>query len=178
MKLAFKFDDGRTVAHEVFERTFTLGRSEKCRLTLDSEGFSREHCLIELVDGKLYLTDLGSKNGIYINHVRIPQKLRVSYDPQLPLYIGDAFVTIDFSKDLKSPDHLSLVTQVHVAPDEIYRRAMNRKLTKRVEPIQEPPKKSALPAIFVLAAIAGGLLFYQVNKVSAQHRADAKAKAK
>ncbi len=58
MKLAFKFDDGKIISHEVFERTFTLGRSEKCRICIPSEHFSREHCLIELVDGKVFVTDL------------------------------------------------------------------------------------------------------------------------
>ncbi len=121
MKLAFKFDSGKVVTHEVFERTFTIGRSEKCRVSLDNEGFSREHCLIEVVDGAIYVTDLGSKNGVFINHVRIPSKLKVSYDTKLPLYIGEAFLTLDPSKEFRDPDHLSLQTYTKIDPAELYR---------------------------------------------------------
>ena len=134
MKLAFKFDSGKVVSHEVFERTFTIGRSEKCRVALDNEGFSREHCLIEHVDGVIYVSDLGSKNGVFINHVRIPPKLRVSYDTKLPLYMGEAFVTIDASKEFKDPDHLSLQTFSKIDPAELFR------------PLSPPMKsKKALP---------------------------------
>lgn len=121
MKLAFKFDDGRVVSHEVFERTFSIGRSESCRVSLDSEHFSREHCLIELIDGTVYLTDLGSKNGVFINHVRIPPRLRISVDLRLPVYLGECFLSIDIKEDLRDPDHLTLETHPHVAPEELYR---------------------------------------------------------
>lgn len=136
MKLAFKFDNGRVVSHEVFERTFTIGRSEKCRVSLDNEGFSREHCLIELVDGVIYVSDLGSKNGVFINHVKIPQKLRVSYDTKYPLYIGAAFLTIDASKDSKDPDHLSLQTYSRIDPGPLY---------KTLSPPPRPAKNLAKP---------------------------------
>lgn len=139
MKLAFKFDDGRVVSHEVFERTFTVGRSESCRVTLDSEHFSREHCLIELIDGKVYVTDLGSKNGVYINHIRIPAKMKVNLDLKLPLYVGECFLTIDITQDLRDPDHLSLETHVRVSPDEVYQRIeAPRRIQARPRPVSAP----------------------------------------
>lgn len=161
MKLAFKFDSGKVISHEVFERTFTIGRSDNCRLTIDSEGFSREHALIELIDGTVYITDLASKNGVYINHIRLPKKMKVSYDLKLPLYIGDAFLTLDISKDLRDPDHLSLETHDKVSPDEIYQ---NINTPRRITPKPKPmtPKKEEkrvvdgkgiLIAILVLVAI-------------------------
>ncbi len=142
MKLAFKFDSGKVVSYEVFERTFTIGRSDKCRVSLDNEGFSREHCLIEHVDGVIYVSDLGSKNGVFINHVRIPAKLRVSYDPKLPLYIGEAFLTIDASKEFKDPDHLSLQTFAKIDPAELYRPLSPRARPKKAAPPKQLPYKS------------------------------------
>lgn len=131
MKLVFKFDGGRVISHDVEERTFTIGRSEECRVCIDSEHFSREHCLIEFVDGTVYVTDLNSKNGIFINHIRLPKKMRVNYDLKLPLYMGECFVTIDITLDMRDPDYLSLQTHKGVANDELYR------------PIQ-PPKRAPL----------------------------------
>ncbi len=120
MKLAFKFDDGKIISHEVFERTFTLGRSEKCRICIPSEHFSREHCLIELVDGKVFVTDLESKNGVFINHIRIPKKMRVGLDLVLPFYVGECFITMDIKEDLKDSDHLSLETYSKIDPGQLY----------------------------------------------------------
>jgi pSer/pThr/pTyr-binding forkhead associated (FHA) protein len=33
---------------------------------------SQKHCKLAIRDGKGYITDLGSKNGVFINEVRIP----------------------------------------------------------------------------------------------------------
>lgn len=161
MKLAFKFDSGKVISHEVFERTFTIGRSDSCRLTIDSEGFSREHALIELIDGTVYITDLASKNGVYINHIRLPKKMKVSYDLKLPLYIGDAFLTLDISKDLRDPDHLSLETHDKVAPNEIYQNInVPRRITPKPKPVTTKKVekrvvdgKGILIAVLVLVAI-------------------------
>ncbi|MES2525764.1 MAG: FHA domain-containing protein [Bdellovibrionota bacterium] len=137
MKLVFKFDDGKFVAHEVYERTFTLGRSETCRICIPSEHFSREHCLIEFVDGKVYVTDLESKNGVFINHIRIPKKMRVSYDLKLPLYAGECFITIDIKEDLKDHDRLSLETFSRIDPGQIYQSVAPRKMA--------PPRAKITP---------------------------------
>ncbi len=163
MKLAFKFDDGRIVSHEVFERTFTLGRSEKCRICIPSEHFSREHCLIELVEGKVYVTDLESKNGVFINHVRIPKKMRVVYDLKLPFYVGECFITVDIKEDMKDPDHLSLETFSRVNPAEIYnsmqapRRIALPKAKIQPVPVQRKfyDGKGILVVIMVIIAIVG-----------------------
>lgn len=177
MKLAFKFDSGKVVTHEVFERTFTIGRSEKCRVTLDSEGFSREHCLIEVVDGIIYVSDLGSKNGVYINHVRIPQKLRVSYDPKLPLYIGEAFLTIDASVDFKDPDHLSLQTFTKIDPAELYRPLNPTPKVKRSPPpkpqtdkrFEKKPESSSsgISLVIAIVLIAGIVIYLNRTSINA-----------
>lgn len=163
MKLAFKFDDGKIVSHEVYERTFTLGRSEKCRICIPSEHFSREHCLIELVDGKVYVTDLESKNGVFINHIRIPKKMKVVYDLKLPLYVGECFITVDIKEDMKDPDHLSLETFSRINPSEIYNSvAAPRRLTPpkmHIKPVPVQKKlydgKGLLVILMVIIAIIG-----------------------
>lgn len=176
MKLAFKFDDGRVVSHEVYERAFTLGRSEKCRVCIPSDHFSREHCLIELVDGKVFVTDLESKNGIFINHIRVPKKMKVAYDLNLPLYVGECFITIDIKEDLKDPDHLSLETFSHVNPAEIYnsiqapRRIALPKAKIQPVPVQKKiyDGKGILVIIMVIIAIVGIHRYRQEKIVKAK----------
>jgi pSer/pThr/pTyr-binding forkhead associated (FHA) protein len=173
VKLAFKFDSGKVITHEVFERTFKIGRSENCRVSLDNEGFSREHCLIEVIDGALYITDLGSKNGIYINHVRIPPKLRVSYDTKLPLYMGEAFLTLDPSKEFKDPDHISLQTFTKIDPAEMFkalspmprpRRASPRPVAEKKFEKKSSSSSSGFSLVIAIVLIAGIVIY--LNRTS------------
>jgi serine/threonine-protein kinase len=48
--------------------TFLIGRSEKAHLCLpDDRFFSRNHCLLEIAPPRVFLRDLGSTNGTFVN---------------------------------------------------------------------------------------------------------------
>jgi hypothetical protein len=51
---------------------YLIGRSEDVDLRLDDISVSRRHALISFVDGGWILTDLGSRNGTWINGWRLP----------------------------------------------------------------------------------------------------------
>ncbi len=44
--------------------SFVMGRDEECDVRLVNASASRKHCRIELKGSKLYVTDLGSSNGV------------------------------------------------------------------------------------------------------------------
>ena len=48
-----------------------LGRSPNCEIKLNSNGISKEHAAILVTNGKLILTDSDSRNGTFVNGVRI-----------------------------------------------------------------------------------------------------------
>jgi pSer/pThr/pTyr-binding forkhead associated (FHA) protein len=50
--------------------TVTVGRSPECDLSLESDTVSYEHCRFSTRADGLYLTDLGSTNGTYVNGSR------------------------------------------------------------------------------------------------------------
>ncbi len=52
---------------------YVVGRRATCEVVLTDPTVSREHALLEWRDGKLYLTDLKSKNGTYVNGSRITE---------------------------------------------------------------------------------------------------------
>ncbi|MCG0276924.1 MAG: DUF3662 domain-containing protein [Thermanaeromonas sp.] len=58
-------DQGRSfVLHEGRQ---VLGRNPTCEVFLTDEQVSRQHCQIEVEEGKSILTDLGSRNGTMVN---------------------------------------------------------------------------------------------------------------
>jgi transcriptional regulator with GAF, ATPase, and Fis domain len=48
-----------------------VGRSKPCHILLDMEGVSRKHCEFSLLESKVFLKDLDSTNGTYLNGTRI-----------------------------------------------------------------------------------------------------------
>ncbi len=52
--------------------TFLIGRSESAHFCLPEDRFfSRHHCLLEIAPPQIFLRDLGSTNGTYINGLRV-----------------------------------------------------------------------------------------------------------
>jgi len=52
--------------------TFLIGRSESANFCLPEDRFfSRNHCLLEIAPPQIFLRDLGSTNGTYINGLRV-----------------------------------------------------------------------------------------------------------
>ena len=48
-----------------------LGKSQDADITIDEIFVSRRHCKIRFQDQSFYISDLGSKNGTYVNDVRL-----------------------------------------------------------------------------------------------------------
>lgn len=73
-------------------RPIVVGRSRKnSNLHLESEGVSRVHAKLQYRDGVLYVTDLGSTNGTYVNGNRLDSF------KDTPVHAGD---TVEFYKEL------------------------------------------------------------------------------
>ena len=61
---------------EEFTKEISIGRSSQCDWSLSNidESASGKHALISLRKGNFYLTDLGSRNGMYFQAKRITEK--------------------------------------------------------------------------------------------------------
>lgn len=54
-----------------------LGRSQDCDMVVDIPSLSRQHCRLCLVQGELHVTDIGAKNGVYVDGRRLTANERV-----------------------------------------------------------------------------------------------------
>ncbi|SDZ79039.1 FHA domain-containing protein [Microbulbifer marinus] len=61
------------IAGKVFpvKETTVVGRSDECDITFSLSHLSRRHARLEVREGLLFVTDLGSANGTYLNNKRI-----------------------------------------------------------------------------------------------------------
>ena len=58
-------NDGREIKISVPE--FVIGRGDAAHLRPSSDLVSRKHCSIKSVNGKVVITDMGSRNGTFVN---------------------------------------------------------------------------------------------------------------
>ncbi|MFP5458966.1 MAG: FHA domain-containing protein [Bacteriovoracia bacterium] len=89
MKLTFHTSTDGVQTFDVEKNSVLVGRGSACDVKLKVEGISRQHCLIEVNPrGEIFITDLGSANGVLIDNQRIPINRPVAYLPILSLAIG------------------------------------------------------------------------------------------
>lgn len=84
----YAFDTGRLVA----------GRSRECDIVLPSENVSRRHAKVFTDSGQLYIEDLGSSNGIYVNGNRIEGPTELS--EQSVVRLGDFHLHVKGSRSV------------------------------------------------------------------------------
>jgi len=67
---------GRAIA--IKRNKLLIGRAEECDVRPLSEDVSRRHAAIHVGPAEVWVEDLGSRNGTFVNGVRITEKIRVS----------------------------------------------------------------------------------------------------
>ncbi|MDX2136880.1 MAG: FHA domain-containing protein [Chloroflexota bacterium] len=75
---------------EVLDRPLLAGAAPDCDIPIDERFVSGEHFKVELTNQRLYVTDLGSRNGTYIGSLRLPPHTPTEWQPGTPLLIADA----------------------------------------------------------------------------------------
>jgi pSer/pThr/pTyr-binding forkhead associated (FHA) protein len=66
-KLIVRSETGETVAHDLVEESYTIGRAPENSIRLDDISVSGRHAEILVVEENCYLKDVGSTNGTVVN---------------------------------------------------------------------------------------------------------------
>ena len=79
---------------------FVLGRAFEVSIHVDDEKISRRHLSIELTpDGRVLVTDLGSRNGTFVRGRRLEPQRPTEVDPGVPIQAGDVLVDVRLDGD-------------------------------------------------------------------------------
>ena len=68
------------VRYPLYKDVLTIGRTGDNDIQIRTHYVSRQHARICLRDGETYVEDLGSKNGVYVNAVRVESERLQSGD--------------------------------------------------------------------------------------------------
>ena len=100
MKVILELKKGNTRAKRINVRQdIVIGRGSKCSLRVPSSQVSRKHCSITFKDDVVYVTDLGSSNGTWLNGVKLPMNQAFEVGPKMKLALGPVNFVIFVVKD-------------------------------------------------------------------------------
>jgi pSer/pThr/pTyr-binding forkhead associated (FHA) protein len=74
----------------------------KCEFSVPLEDLSREHCLLELIDGDFYITDLNSSNGVWVDRERILPDERIKITPSSVVVLSNIYTLTINPTEIKS----------------------------------------------------------------------------
>lgn len=86
---------GKKQTFPIREKPIIIGRSKKSHVTITDDLTSSQHFQIYINDGCVYIEDLNSKNGIYLNGIRV-LKQRIYIEDKVKL--GDTMLYFDTKK--------------------------------------------------------------------------------
>jgi predicted component of type VI protein secretion system len=90
------------VAPQAKQRTFTvrlpilLGRSEEAKFRIQHDLVSRRHCELFERDGAVYVHDLGSTNGTFVDDEQIPTSTKTVVRPGGVVRVGGLAFRVDY----------------------------------------------------------------------------------
>lgn len=88
----------------LMEGQILLGRGDDCNFPIASPGVSKHHAKIEVLAGKIIISDMGSSNGTFVNGVQIRTK---------SLGIGDKIALHQVLMEVIEADHNQPIYQTH-----------------------------------------------------------------
>ena len=83
----------------------TVGSSKECMICVDDETVSRRHCIFEINDQEIWIEDLGSSNGTYVNQVKVR---RQCVRPEDKVFLGDFYFDLSLIRNLSQREELTL----------------------------------------------------------------------
>ena len=82
--------------------TFTIGRDPKCSLEAGNPAIAEQHCAVEIREDKVFVRDLQSVGGTFVNDVRIAEEIQVQHADRLK--VGPLLFRLSIATDeIKSP---------------------------------------------------------------------------
>jgi hypothetical protein len=158
-------------ALEVADRALVLGRSSGCDVPIDDPTMSRRHCNIWLREGQVWIEDLGSGNGTWINDQRIAEP--TALEPGQNLRLGQNVVFLMPTLKADEEEEVEAKTRLAAAYNEpllgpsgghstTYAHGHRRSLESRF--------KSFIPlaAASLIFAVGAGVFFVRQGRAQAR----------
>lgn len=194
MHLTLKIVNGDVLEYDVPQNSCVIGRSAKCDVVVPHEGMSRQHCQIDMIDGEVFITDLGSTNGVLIDGQKIEPHTKTPYATFLTLSFGAVSSLQVESDEARSSSSMKINTsfksetssssQKTTVLKEI-NKTQNETKTSATNPNTKIPKggkeekaKSMFVNILAVLILAGAVYWYVTKEEEPSESIESSAPAK
>lgn len=174
MKLEVVLVDNTELSFQVSKETIIIGRSPQCDVVIPHEGMSRKHCQITYKDGDLYIEDLGSVNGVFIDGKKIephnPTKFQIFLSVTFGAVQSLKIELDDVTKATVLPGSIAATTSSHPSTQTSTKLTLEEKTGKIKKQqkadstgqrkIEKSEKKSNPMALILILVIAIGAAAY------------------
>ena len=125
-------------------RPLIIGRGERCHVMLDDALVSRQHAKVWLQMNRVFVDDLNSRNGVFVNHTRItrPTALHDGDRVLIGPYEASVFLGAFGDDDARAPDD----ARVTVVPPRTVSCEMRAVTTRSDEDVPSAQDPSSGPA--------------------------------
>ena len=113
MRIIIKEASGKERIFELEQETATIGREKDCDLMISDPRASRHHASLRLEGNQVYIKDLGSGNGTYLNGKKIAKE--ELWPLRAEAKIGHLSMILE-DAEIKDKNEKTEVRQVHVPP--------------------------------------------------------------
>ena len=170
---------GNNYHHSCTENIVKIGRSLNCEFNVPREDLSREHCQLEIIGDDIFITDLGSKNGITVDRARIGANKKVKVSTSSLIVLSNVYTLklnplevktkadMVFSKPAL-PDVETVTFQLDL-PDEKSEKAKRMPMKKLSKVMREEAGSTATSydstkMILAFLAILGVILYQALGR--------------
>jgi FHA domain len=116
MKLSLVLHDGGKLEFPFSKNSIIIGRSAQCDIVVPVDGMSRRHVQLDIKDGGIFITDLGSSNGVLIEGQKIDPNIATPYFTYLSLSFGAVSqATLDL-EEIAAPVQSKVESSFNSAP--------------------------------------------------------------
>lgn len=88
-RIAIQTEDGHLEEYELTKPTTSVGRQPGNDIVLNTSAVSRYHAQLDVAEGGVYLVDLGTVNGTFVNDVQVDPNGRVLLNHDDVITLGD-----------------------------------------------------------------------------------------
>lgn len=93
-----------SLVHQLDVQSFIIGRSKDADFTFSNEEVSRKHLMVFIKNNQIFLKDLGSKNGTFVNGKKIPANQEYMYVEGNPITLGKSRAIFRINAERNEPE--------------------------------------------------------------------------
>ena len=104
--------ENESYSHEVNRPETSIGRAETNHFCVPSLELSRQHCILYMENDRLHIVDVGSKNGVFVDGIRIPVNEKFEVTIRSLITLSKIFNLCFYRK----PEHTNLTRALTLEP--------------------------------------------------------------